>query len=45
MSSPAEDQGCRPIYAIVKTSNWFLASKLGRDLAPKGILNLRVEPA
>lgn len=31
-------------YAISKTGNWFLASELGREFAPKGILCLAQNP-
>ncbi|KAB5560037.1 hypothetical protein GE09DRAFT_75217 [Coniochaeta sp. 2T2.1] len=37
-------KGRDAIYAISKTGNWFLASELGREMAPGGVLNLCVHP-
>jgi hypothetical protein len=31
-------------YTISKTGNWFLASELGEELAPRGILNIVQNP-
>lgn len=44
MEDVKKPKGRDAIYAITKTGNWFLASELGKELAPRGILNLAQSP-
>ncbi|OIW31222.1 NAD(P)-binding protein [Coniochaeta ligniaria NRRL 30616] len=44
MEDVKKPKGRDATYAITKTGNWFLASELGKELAPKGILSVAQSP-